>query len=68
MFEENIQAIGGFYEEGSDNRIYPGTAKLKRDAGLLQGTWKEGPIETSPNRQRTGYMTAMVPQQWLKCQ
>ena len=68
MTETGVQAIGGYYEERDSTRIYPGPAQLKIEGGVLQKTWIEGLKENKPNRQRTGYMTALVPRPWMKCQ
>jgi len=65
--ESQIRAVGGYYLESEEEKVYPGPASLQIRNDIIARSWNEEGEENEANRQRTGFMTAEVPWPWIDC-
>ena len=62
-----LEAMGGYFYNSDNDKIFPGVAALKRENGVFQNVWKEEKEEVDQTQQRAKFMTADVPKPWIKC-
>ena len=67
MTEDTLKAIGGYFYNINDQKVFPGVAEMKRENVGLNGTWREQKREVDPQRQKAGFMPAEVPWPWINC-